>query len=134
MTDELTVDEALAAIISLSTRIDEMESDDPKRVVLEHRRHELRADVQQAADVARSAVGLRNELGTLRRRLAQIDDRPIGRGWAEKARYRWVRWVNNPGAYSSRINEMLDTQDADEREVIVHRIKEIEAVLNPVEE
>lgn len=128
MNDDLTIDEALAEIMGLSARIDAMETDDPERVALERRRHDLRADVQEAADAARSEPVLRNELGTLRRRLTQIDDRPIGKGWAEKGRY---RWVNDPGAYSNRINEMLDAEDADEREAIVNRIAEIEAALAP---
>lgn len=126
MTDDLTIDQALAEIIALSARIDAMNPDDPKLVPLEHQRQNLRIDVREAVDASRSVPGLLNELGTLQRRLAQIDDRPIGRGWAEKGHY---RWVNDPGAYSNRINEMLDAQDADERQTVVTRIAEIEAVL-----
>ena len=127
MTDDLTVDEALAKIIALSAKIDALEPDDPQRVALERQHHELRTDVRKAADASRSEAGLRNELGTLKRRLAQIDDLPIGKGWAEKGRY---RWVNDPGAYSGRINEMLEAHDADEREAIVTRIAEIEEALD----
>lgn len=127
MADDLTVDEALAEIIAISTKTDAMEPGEPGRIALERRRQELRTDVQKAADGSRSEAGLRNELGTLHRRLEQIDDRPIGKGWAEKGNY---RWVNDPGAYSGRINEMLTAQDADERKVIVGRIAEIEAVLD----
>ncbi len=126
MSDELTVDEALAGIIALSAKIDALGPDNPKRVDLERQRETLRVDIREAADAARPEPGLLNELGTLQRRLAQIDDRPIGKGWAEKGHY---RWVNDPGAYSGRINEMLDAQNADEREAIVTRIAEIEAVL-----
>jgi hypothetical protein len=39
--------------------------------------------------------------------------------------------VNDPGAYSDKINEMLDSQDADEREEIVTRIAEIRTILDP---
>jgi hypothetical protein len=131
MTDDLTVDEALAEVVTLSAKIDTMEPDDPKRIALEQKRQELRADVRLAADRSRSTKVLQNELGTLHRRLLQIDDRPIGKGWAEKAHY---RWMNDPGAYSGRINEMLEAQDSDEREAIVGRIAEIEAVLNPAAE
>ena len=128
MTEDLTVDQALAEIIALSARIEALDPDDPKRVTLERQRQSLRTDVREAADASRSEAGLLNELGTLQRRLAQIDDRPIGKGWAEKGHY---RWVNDPGAYSNRINDMLDAQDADERSIIVARIAEIEAVLDP---
>jgi hypothetical protein len=128
MADNLTVNQALAEIIALSAEIDALEPADPKRIAFERQRDTLRADIREAADESRSEAGLLNELGTLQRRLAQIDDRPIGRGWAEKGRY---RWVNNPAAYSNRINEMLDPQDADERTTIVNRIAEIESVLSP---
>ncbi len=128
MTDDLTVDQALAKIIALSAKIEGLDSSGPERAALERERKDLRGDVREAADESRSVPGLQNELGTLERRLAQIDDRPIGRGWAEKGHY---PWVNDPGAHSNRINEMLDTQDADERESIVTRIAEIEDVLNP---
>lgn len=128
MTEDLTVDQALAEIIALSSKIEALDPDDPKRGQLERQRQRLRTDVRGAADASRSEAGLLNELGTLQRRLDQIDDRPIGQGWAEKGHY---RWVNDPGAYSNRINEMLDAQDADERSTIVARIAEIEAVLDP---
>ncbi len=128
MTDDLTIDQALAEIIALSAKIQALNPDDPKRVALVSQREDLRIDVREAADASRSEPGLLNEFGTLQRRLAQIDDRPIGRGWAEKGHY---RWMNDPGAYSNRINEMIDAQDADERATIVTRMVEIEAVLNP---
>ena len=127
MTDDITVDQALAKIMALSAKIGGLDSSDPKRAALEREREDLRGDVREATDESRSVLGLQNELGTLQRRLAQIDDRPIGRGWTEKGH---CRWVNDPGAYSNKINEMLDGQDADERESIVTRIAEIEKVLN----
>ncbi len=130
MTDDLTIDQALEKIIALSARINALEPDNPKRASLGRQRDELREDIQAATDASRSVPGLLNELGALQQRLTQIDDRPINEGWAEKARNRWVRWVNDPGAYSNRINEMLDAKDADEREAIVARIAEIEEVLD----
>ena len=129
MTDDLTIDQALAEIMSLSGRIDALEPDDPKRVPLERQRENLRVDVRKADDASRSLPVLLNELGALERRLKQIDARPIDEGWAEKARYRGMRWFNDPGAYSNRINEMLDAEDAYERSEIVERIVEIKAVL-----
>ena len=129
MTDDLTIDQALAEIMSLSERIDALGPDDPNRVALERQREELRTDVREASDASRSLPGLLNELGALQRRLSQIDARPIDEGWSEKARYRGVRWFNDPGAYSNTINEMLNAEDADERLEIVERIAEIETVL-----
>ena len=128
MTDDLTIDQALAEIMSLSERIDALEPDDRKRATFERQREDLRADVREASNASRSLPGLLNELGALQRRLSQIDTRPIDHGWAEKARYRGVRWFNDPGAYSSTINDMLNAEDADERSEIVERIAEIEMV------
>lgn len=131
MTDDLTIDQALAQIVDLSAKIEALEPDTPGRTALERQRESLRIDVREATDATRSVPGLMNELGTLQRRLAQIDERPIDSGWAEKTRYRGVRWINDPGAYSNQINAMIHAQDADERAVIVARIAEIETVLNP---
>ncbi len=131
MADDQTLDQALAEILSLSARIDALELDEPKRIPLERRRDNLRADVRMAADASRSLPILQNELGALQRRLKQIDERPIDQGWAEKARYRGIRWMNDPGAYSNKINDMINSEDAAERAQIVTRIGEIETVLSP---
>lgn len=126
MDEEVKIDAALAEIIELSAAIEAPAIDDRERKHLERRRSDLRNAVREAADAARPESGLRNELGALRRRLAQIDEQPIGKGWAEKGRY---RWVNDPGAYAGRINEILIEQDADERAMILRRISEIEAAI-----
>jgi hypothetical protein len=85
MTDDVTVDQALAEIIALSAKIESLDSDNPERIALERQREGPRIDVREAADASRSVRGLLNELGTLQRRLTQIDDRPIGRGWQRRA-------------------------------------------------
>ena len=125
MDDPTTIDELLAEITDISRRLD----DDPSpadRKRLEQRRTHLRTLARRADDAARSDAVLLNELGTLQRRRNQIDERPIAKGWTEKAD---IRWFNDPGAYSSQINRMIDGQDEDERASIVARISEIEAVL-----
>jgi len=129
MAEELTIDQALAEIMTLSAKIEALDPGDPKREALEQQRDDLRADARRADDTSRSLPVLLNELGALQRRLEQIDSRPIHEGWSEKARDRGVRWLNDPGAYSNKINEMLNSEDADERAAIVTRIGEIEAVL-----
>lgn len=128
MTDDPTLDEALAEVVALSSRIAAKDPEDPARLTLERQRDQLRSAIRSASDASRSDAALHNELGMLRRRLEQIDDRPIGKGWAEKGNY---RWVNDPGAYSGRINEMLEAQDAHERAEIVLRVAEIEKALSP---
>ena len=126
MNDDLSVDEALAEIVSLSGQIDALAPDDRRRATLEHQRDQLRAAAREAADASRSNAGLRHELESLRRRLSSIDERPIGKGWAEKGNY---GWVNDPSAYSTEINRAIEGQDAEERALIVTRIAELEAAL-----
>lgn len=126
MSDDFTVDEALSMIVSLSNEIDALPPDDRRRAPLEHRRDQLRAATREAADASRSETALRHELDGLFSRLAEIDGRPIGKGWAEKGHY---RWVNDPSAYAGQINAMLDEQDAAERAKIISRIKELEQLL-----
>ena len=126
MSNDLSVDEALAEIVSLSGQIDALAPDDRRRATLEHQRDQLRAAAREAADASRSNAGLRHELESLRRRLSSIDERPIGKGWAEKGNY---GWVNDPSAYSTEINRAIEGQDAEERALIVTRIAELEAAL-----
>ncbi|MEN8114063.1 MAG: hypothetical protein ABFS21_06710 [Actinomycetota bacterium] len=127
MSDDLSVDDALSMIMSLSREIDSLAPDDHRRSSLEHRRDQLRVAAQSAADSSRSGVALHHELAGLRTRLSEIDGKPIGKGWAEKGHY---RWVNDPSAYANNINAMLDEQDAEERAKIISRIKELEQLLD----
>jgi hypothetical protein len=126
MKDPATVDELLAEIVTITEALEDPAVGSADRTALETRRDALRDAARRAGDSARSEAGLRNELGTLTERLAEIDGRPIGKGWTEKTSY---RWFNDPGAYSSQINRMLAEQDGDERARIVTRIGEIEEVL-----
>ncbi|MEN8234631.1 MAG: hypothetical protein ABFR89_06875 [Actinomycetota bacterium] len=126
MSDDLSVDEALSTIRTLSDEIESLPPDDRRRATLEHRRDQLRAAARAATDASRSEVSLQHELAGLQQRLARIDERPIGKGWAEKGHY---RWVNDPGAYANQINEKLNEQDALERATIIARILELERAL-----
>jgi len=126
MKDPATVDELLAEIVAITEELENPALGNAERTALEARREALRDAAQQAGDAARPEAGLRNELGTLTKRLAEIDARPIGKGWTEKTSY---RWFNDPGAYSSQINRVLTEQDEDERSHIVSRIGQIEAIL-----
>lgn len=126
MNEPKTVDDLLAEIIEITARINETEPGTEQREHLEARREALRSAARLAGDRARPDAGLLNELGTLNRRLAEIDARPIGKSFMEKTSH---RWFNDPGAYSSQINRMIDGQDEDEREALIERIQEIKTVL-----
>ncbi len=127
MEEPATIDELLTEIVKLTAGIEAADPGSTERERLEERRDSLRTLARTARDNARSDADLENELGTLLRRLAHIDDRPIDKGWTEKTNY---RWFNDPGAYSSQINRKINEQDEDERADIVKRIAEIEAVLS----
>jgi len=122
MNEPTTVDELLAQIIAITAQIEAADPDTAHYERLQDRREELRTAAQRAGDAARSDAGLLNELGTLERRLEEIDDRPIGKSFMEKTNY---RYYNDPGAYSSQINRMINQQDETERESITQRIAEI---------
>jgi len=126
MQDPTTLDELLAEIMGITARIEDASTRADEREQLEDRREELRRAARRAGDRARSEAGLRNELGTLTNRLTEIRERPIGKGWTEKTSY---RWFNDPGAYSSQINRLIEDQDEDESEAISARIADIKAVL-----
>jgi len=126
VTEPDSIDDLLAELVDLSGRLGGDDLTPAERSRLEDRRSRLRELARRVDDASRSRAVLENELGTLRRRLAEIDDRPIGKGWTEKTN---TRWLNDPGAYSSQINRMIDDQDRDERTRIVERIGEIESAL-----
>ena len=126
MAEPDSIDDLLAELVDVSDRLAGDDLTTGERTRLENRRTVLRDVARRADDASRSRPVLENELGALRRRLAEIDDRPIGKGWSEKTN---TRWLNDPGAYSSQINRMISDQDRDERARIVERIGEIESAL-----
>ena len=126
MAEPDSIDDLLAELVDVSDRLAGDDLTTGERTRLENRRTVLRDVARRADDASRARPVLENELGTLRRRLAEIDDRPIGKGWSEKTN---TRWLNDPGAYSSQINRMISDQDRDERARIVERIGEIESAL-----
>jgi len=126
MAEPDSIDDLLAELVDVSDRLAGDDLTAGERTRLENRRTVLRDVARRADDASRTRPVLENELGALRRRLAEIDDRPIGKGWSEKTN---TRWLNDPGAYSSQINRMISDQDRDERARIVERIVEIESAL-----
>jgi hypothetical protein len=118
----LSVDEALAEIASIIDRLDSMGSSDPARPRLVARRDELRKAARDAAVASRSDDTLRYERDQAQRRVDELDKRLIKPGWSERQP---TKWINDPGAYSARINEMLREQDATERAELERRIADI---------
>jgi hypothetical protein len=126
MSKDLSADEALSQVASLGAQIDRLPPGDPGRAPLEARRERLRHAAREAADRSRSEAALRHELEGLHSRLTAIEERPIGKGWAEKGAH---RWVNDPSAHAHRINEMLAEQDESERAAILARIAQLKELL-----
>ncbi|GMQ85877.1 MAG: hypothetical protein BMS9Abin07_1446 [Acidimicrobiia bacterium] len=122
----LSVDEALAEITAIIERLDAMGPGDPGRAGLVARRDELRKSARDASVASRSDDILRYERNQAVRRIAELDSRPVKKSWVEKRNF---RWINDPGAYANRINEMIAEQNATEREQLQRRIVEIDAQL-----
>ncbi len=122
-----SVDEALAEITAIIGRLDALGPGDPGRAGLVARRDELRKSARDASVASRSDDILRYERDQARRRIAELDSRPVKKSWVEKRNF---RWINDPGAYSNRINQMIEDQDATERGQLERRIVEIDAKLH----
>lgn len=128
MSDDQTVsvDEALAEITIIINRLDSMGPGDLERADLIARRDELRKSARDASAASRSDDALRYERHQAQRRLAEVETRFAERSKAEK---RTFKWINDPGSYENRINQMLRDQDEQERHDLNHRIAQIEAQL-----
>ncbi len=122
----ISVDEALAEITQIIDRLNAMGANAPGRARLVARRDELRRAARDAAVASRSDDALRYERDQARRRLDELDETLIKPSWAERQP---SKWVNDPGAYAHRINEMLEAQTEAEREELLRRIAEIDAQL-----
>jgi hypothetical protein len=112
--------------MDINSRLEGLATNDPARRSLESRKEELQTAARLAADRARDPAALERELGQLCGRLDEIDERPIGKSWAQRGNY---RWINDPGAYSNIINRKIAEGDAGEREAIAERIGELETAL-----
>ncbi|MCH7844358.1 MAG: hypothetical protein IIC70_00605 [Acidobacteria bacterium] len=123
----LSVDEALAEVTAIIDRLNAMGPGDPGRAGLVARRDELRKSARDASVASRSDDILRYERDQARRRIAELDSTPVKKSWVEKRNF---RWINDPGAYSNRINQMIAEQNATEREQLERRIVEIDAKLH----
>ena len=122
----VSVDEAMAEIGEIIDKLNTMGASAPGRAKLVARRDELRKAARDAAVASRSEDALRYERDQAWRRLQELDDAYIKESWVERQP---TRWINDPGAYASRINEMLEEQSAAEREELQRRIAEIDVQL-----
>jgi hypothetical protein len=127
VSDEMSVDEALAEINEIIEQLNAMGPADPGRAELIARRDELRKSAQDASVASRSEDILRYERDQARRRLAEIEARSAERAKAEKSP---LRWIIDPGSEANRINRMLKEQDAAARDELERRILEIEVLLD----
>lgn len=127
----MTVDEALAELREIRRLLEATPGDDPARVTLEQRRDRLHAAAQHAADAARDPEVLRLELDHLERRLARFDGDKINvRAWQIADGGGAKLSLNDPAAFATRLNELLDEANAPGREEIEARIAQLRAVLD----
>lgn len=99
-----SIDDLLAEIQSISR---ELESDDlttKQRQRLIDRKDGLQAEARRIALEGRHPVSVDNQIESLERRRAHINDQFIKPGYSEK---RGGKNIQDPGAYSHNINKML---------------------------
>lgn len=122
----LTPDEAFVRLLEINSRLGHLEPDDPNRPALEDQRDRLQLAMQDASDRARHPDSLAHELGNLERRLQAMDREQIRRAWPET-----VKWLNDPSAYSHRINKRLEEATSEERADIEARIARLRDLVDP---
>ncbi len=119
-------DDATARLLEELTACRTELAEDPspeRRAALTRRIEALR---RRLADIGRHPDSLRREAEAARRRVAEIDAMLIGGSWPERSR---LPWLNDPDAYAADINRRIHAEYAAERERLVTRIGEIEALL-----
>lgn len=124
--EQLSIDEALEELRTISTELDRLPDGDARRASLLARRDRLRDAARHAADDTRDPAVLEWELDHLRRRLSELDGERIQKAWPEKGNY---RWINDPSAYSRGINREIDDKTQEERAFLESRITQLEASL-----
>lgn len=119
------IDELLSTISALSDRIDGLGVDDVERARLEGRRDELRSRAKFLADERRHPASIVAEIDMLERRLVEINQLFISKGYAEK---HLPYTVQDPGAYSHTINRLLEEEHQDEIAEIRLRLDHLRSI------
>jgi len=128
MTVPTTIDEILKQIRAITTRIEAIQSDGPRRIELVQQRDRLRADARILANALRHPRSVETEIAMLEARLDEIDDMFVTKGYAEKY---LTKGFSDPGAYSATINRKIAQDHAEEIREIKDRLVELRAIPRP---
>lgn len=121
-----TIDELLARITDLSSRLASMPDSTPEYRKLDRDREELRALARSTANASRHPRAIEAEIEMLEARLSEIGNLYVKKGYAEQ---HLSKGFSDPGAYSAGINALLASEHAPEVERITQRISELRAVI-----
>jgi len=114
-----TVDELYERLLRVTTQLGGLRQDHPNRKRLEHERDEMRAKAAEISAAGRHPVSVEREIESLQRRLHEIESMQITEGYQER---RGGKNLQDPGAYSSTINRLLDEHHDDEVNTLSDRI------------
>jgi hypothetical protein len=115
-----SIDEIYAAIVALSEQIDRIPPTSPERLRLETERERLRSQAAAIASQGRHPKSIELEIEAIEQRLADINALLIKEGYMEK---RAGKNIQDPGAYSSSINRILNEQHAEEVKDLTDRLE-----------
>lgn len=121
----MDIDAILTSILEISTRLEALAEDDPRRVELERERADLRRQAANISDTLRHPDSVTAEIEMLERRRAEIEAMAIGKGWSEK---RLHNTIQDPSAYSQGINRRLAENHTEELEEIDARLAHLKAL------
>jgi len=114
-----TIDELYERMLRVTTDIDRLPRDHPNRKRLENERDEMRASAAEIYAAGRNPVSVEREIESLQRRLHEIESMQITEGYQER---RGGKNLQDPGAYSSAINRLLEQQHEQEVTTLSDRI------------
>ncbi|GMQ97903.1 MAG: hypothetical protein BMS9Abin17_0406 [Acidimicrobiia bacterium] len=114
-----TIDELYERLLRVTTEIDRLPQDHPNRKRLEHERDEMRARAAELSAAGRHPVSVEREIESLERRLHEIESMQITEGYQER---RGGKNLQDPGAYSSTINRLLEEHHDQEVTTLRDRI------------
>ena len=119
------IDELLAEILSISSRLTGLEPDSAEAIQLEGRREELRDLAKRTADAGRHPDSIATQIESLEQRLARIKGMLITQGYSER---RQGKVIQDPGAYSHNINKAIEADHATEVEAINDQLARLRAI------
>lgn len=116
------IDQLLARIRDVAKRLESLPDDDPSRDSLLAKQKRLRTKARDLSNASRHPKSVEAQISMLEARLREIDDKYVGKGYAEK---HLTKGFSDPGAYSVIINRNIEEEHAAEVEKIKANLVEL---------